>query len=294
MARLVADVGGTNTRVALGTAAPRSFRNANWPDLYALLGTFLDGQDAPDEIVIAVAGPVRGTQARLTNRDWRIDSGALCGRFGAPRAHLLNDLAALGHALPGLPPAALHAIDGGTRPTADMQALVVGIGTGFNVSPCIVQAGHVTCPPVEAGHVSLPAGIHAALGIDPAPFPTVESLFSGAGFTRFCRAHLQDPDIDGKRVIAGVADPDLGAVAEHYATLLGHLLRDLSLAYLPRDGLFLAGSVARALMNVASTPCRDALHQPISLEGFAAPPLWTITDDSAALRGCASFQFSPS
>jgi glucokinase len=68
--------------------------------LAAYCDAHLDGM--PDEIGIAVAGPVQSGKATLTNRNWTIVDNELVQKFGCKRAVLLNDLTALGYAVPRL------------------------------------------------------------------------------------------------------------------------------------------------------------------------------------------------
>lgn len=87
MHSLVADVGGTNTRVALALGpavlsdSVRKYRNADHPDLASLLGHHLAtaGRVACAMACVAVAGPVADDVAELTNFDWRIDASGLPG-----------------------------------------------------------------------------------------------------------------------------------------------------------------------------------------------------------------------
>ena len=302
--RLVADVGGTNTRLALsqgGDVLPgsiRSYQNADYDDLDSAVARFLSEapQPRPTEMVIAVAGPVHGDRAELTNRNWQISADSFRDRFGATRVRLLNDLTALGHAVPTLGAHQLRQIAPGSVDRAAMpQSLVVGIGTGFNVSPVLHSAGAVFCPATEAGHVSLPSSVVSALnalGLSADPFPTVEALFSGRGFATFCRQSTGRTDLDGPAAMAAYGSPEADDVTrsiDQYSALAGWLLRDLTLAYLPHDGLYFAGSVARAVLSCAPAACIDILNRPCDILGRSRPPLWIVEDDSAALFGCAQY-----
>lgn len=53
-----------------------------------------------NEMVIAVAGPVHVGHAKLTNRKWTIKADKLKQDFACRRVVLLNDLGALGYAVP--------------------------------------------------------------------------------------------------------------------------------------------------------------------------------------------------
>lgn len=304
--RLVADVGGTNSRLALSQAGGirdetiKSYPNAKWDNLYAVIDAFLsqDGIETPSEMVIAFAGPVRGNQALLTNRDWTVDAGKLRQDFACDDVHILNDLTALGYAVPVLKAEQLRCLSAGMgKQTGLAQSLVVSIGTGFNVSPVLEHAGKVLCPAVEAGHVSMPLNVVKKLhdfGFSTQRFPTAETLFSGRGFETFCREMTGQAKLDGPAAVASYGVPGAEkttAAIDQYSTVLGHLLRDLSLAYMPSSGIYLAGSVARSVVNVSPRHCIDIFQKPCSIRANAIPIVWAITDDAAALFGCAGYSF---
>lgn len=83
--RLVADIGGTNSRLGLAragqlnTASVENFRNDDFASFDDVLVRYLsDREDAQiADAVIAVAGPVHSGRARLTNRDWHFDETQL-------------------------------------------------------------------------------------------------------------------------------------------------------------------------------------------------------------------------
>lgn len=305
--RLVADVGGTNARVGLSEGIQilhdtvQSYANDEWQSLDAILDAYLSDRRSarPSEMVIAVAGPVNGDHARLTNRDWAIETSLLKQNFGCDRAELLNDLTALGYAVPVLKTDQLRAVGGGARkPSGSAQSLVVGIGTGFNVSPVLEKAGQVFCPAVEAGHISMPVSVIRAMagfGMDTHAIKTVEDLFSGRGFVAFCRAATGSPMLAGPAAVDAYGTggaSDVTQAIDRYAILLGHLLRDMSLAYMPSSGMYLAGSIARSVLKVASAPCMEILRGPGGAIASFDAPVWTIEDDVAALHGCAGYAFA--
>ena len=301
--RLVADVGGTNTRLALSqnacvvTETTQSFTNEDWDSFYAIVSQYLSQQNAtPKEIVAAVAGPVHGPSALLTNRNWTLETDVLQSSFNFERASLMNDLTALGYAVPALRTNQLTQLSDGKRAQDDVaQSLVVGIGTGFNLSPVVQGPNGVMCPAVEAGHVSMPRRASRALdqaGVDAHAFETVEDLFSGRGFTKFVQLFTSKRDVDGRAAIAGFGTPGsekIDAAVSAYSSVLGHLLADLALGYMPTSGLYLAGSVARAVSQTCVAPCLEAFHMPGKIDKTRAVPIWTIDDDGAALLGCAGF-----
>lgn len=209
MTLLVADVGGTNTRIALarpdgGTRQTLThigrYENDAYGSFYQVLTRYFTDYDLPPlkGCCIAVAGPVTSTRARLTNRDWSFDAAAIAAALPAAVAppvgavRLVNDLVALGYALSDLAPDQLLQVRAaGCAPGLNNQALVAGMGTGFNV--CMVKSGRSGPTVIEAelGHASLPASVRDPLVAELARgadrFATIEDLFSGRGLAQVYR-----------------------------------------------------------------------------------------------------------
>ena len=292
MLRIVADVGGTNTRAAVVAAEtnrpgrPTAYRNDDFSGIESVLDAFIaalgGGQAA--EIVITVAGPVVGPTARLTNRDWHFDRAALSRRFHGARIVLMNDLTAFGLALQHLGPGSLETIDAGPGGVGNQQRLVINIGTGFNVSAVTGLGAATVCAQSEVGHASLPGAVGEALrdviGAQARDYPTIEDLFSGRGWPRFQADFLRHRGRPGQARTAA---------ADRYAELIAALSRDLALSYMPLAGVFFTGGVAR---EVLGCPARArfvaCFRRPFPVvDGLATIPVSLIIDDAAALEGCA-------
>ena len=303
--RLVADIGGTNSRLALAPTGSveltrtRSYVNADYKCFDNVISDYLSNSNAKvKQLVIAMAGPVRNNVGRLTNLDWEIDGNKLAQSLGIVPALVINDLTALGHSALKLAPNQVSPIV--NRPVINhrqKQALVIGIGTGFNVSPIIEFGGVSVCAEVEAGHTTLFSSILLELenlmaGMSYA-FSTVESLFSGRGRRQFMSL------LTGERVCSAsmfigkqgiLENQAYDHALDRYAELIGMLIAEYKVSYLPHDGIFLAGGVARSsLTGNRTTLCAEAAmceNDVIKLK----PPVWSINDDAAALVGCASLK----
>lgn len=299
MTILVADVGGTNCRFALGnrSTAPRNFArlaNDDHPGFVAALDSYLTANGNPDltAACFAVAGPVSHGKAELTNRGWHFDAGALSARLGAP-VRLINDLAALGHALPGLAATGSLPVWTPAETNPNGQSLVLGLGTGVNASVVIAQGGPATILECEAGHQSLPSSVSHVLtdrlGALPPAFFSTEELFAGRGLARLHEA-LHGQALNGAAIIAAHVAGDSAATAtlDLFARALGAWAQDVALQYLPRDGLFLAGSVARGVIEAGFAPAfTSTFAAPQRFSGLIrAVPVRLLTDDMAALSGC--------
>lgn len=305
MPLLVADVGGTNTRVALvrdghRISGLRRYQNDDFGSFDAVLVRYTLDQGLPSALAgccIAVAGPVTSTQAKLTNRGWTFDAAAIAATLGAGRVHLINDLAALGYSLPDLGPDQLSVLRASRGAgTLNTQSLVVGMGTGFNI--CVVKAtpGGPVVVEAELGHACLPASVarvlEEALGTEAAQFATIEDLLSGRGLSQVYSVRSGGDEKGGAQILAAydpqVQDP-IARTTELIARLLGLLSRELVFQYLPFGGIHFAGGVARGVLGSAAQPLfLEALNTPGPFaEHVALVPILLITDDAAALIGAA-------
>lgn len=308
---LVADLGGTNTRVALArgrtvrTETIRRYRNAEHSDIGSVLRAYLleVPSDAPPRgACVAIAGPVRESAGHLTNLDWMVDRRIVGDATGATMIAVLNDLQAQGHALGHLDPSALVPILEAPPAAAHATKLVIGVGTGFNVAPVFDIGDHRFVPPSEAGHVSLPAGdekshrlaqnVARAHG-----FASVEEVLSGRGIEGVYAWLAEDAGQHDtataaqilERAAAG-SDPLAEAAMRRFVRVLGTVAGDHALTFLPFGGIYLAGGVARRFAPwLRPMQFEDAFCAKGRFSDFMRQfPVHVIDDDYSALTGCAA------
>jgi glucokinase len=307
---LLADIGGTNTRVALARGRTvlrdtiRRYANAGHPGLDAVLSAYMQEVGVSDcaGACVAAAGPVRGGVAALTNLDWTIDGSVVAAGTGAEVVAVLNDLQAQGHALGHLASDSVRTVIPRGLPAEPGAAqLVIGVGTGFNAAPVhdegdlrIVAAsecGHASLPVRTADDLSLLTFVERAHG-----FPGVEDVLSGRGLERvdaWVRAKAGGSgDRKAAKIMEAIAagtDPDAEATGEVFVRILGTVAGDLSLIHLPFGGVYLIGGVARAFTPHftrfgLSRAFRDKGRFSDFMQNFEVS---VIEDDFAALVGCA-------
>ena len=289
---LLADIGGTNTRVALaeGTRllpeSERKFSNADYPGLETVLTEFLDGVGNPDcaGACVAAAGPVRDGVATLTNLDWTIDAETVARAARAETVAVLNDLQAQGHALGHLPATSLTRVVEGVEARPDATMLVIGIGTGFNCAPVYAAPGGRFVPPAESGHANLPIRTEVELELCRAletahGFPSVEEVLSGRGLKHlygFFAARAGSPGERSTAEIIAAAEAGDDPVAEttlrEFVRLFGSVTGNLALIHLPFGGIYLIGGMARAVTPwFATFGYADAIRDKGRFAGFMPP-----------------------
>jgi glucokinase len=310
---IVADIGGTNTRVALAdgpvirTGSIMRYSNSKFAGLAPVLQKYLAqaGIDRVDGACVAAAGPVRDGVAVMTNLEWTIDAPCLTGSTGAKTTAILNDLQAQGYALGHIAPANLRSIIAGPI-EGHAAKLVVGVGTGMNAAPVHETPWGRIVAASECGHISMPVTTDQDLrlaqfvmGYGPQAhgFAGVEDVLAGKGIERiyaFVTAEAGQPK-EAKAAdimeMLGAGDDFARQTAFIYVRLLGAELGNLALIHLPFGGLYIIGGVARAFtpyleeMGFAAS-FRDKGRFGEFMHSFS---VMVVEDDFAALTGCAAY-----
>lgn len=307
---LVADVGGTNTRVALAegeTLLPetiRRYKNAEYAGLETVIRTYLDEEGGVDckGASVAVAGPVRDGKGVLTNLDWAIDRETLARATQAETVAVLNDLQAQGHALGRLDADKVNTVVPGPEAAPNAASLVIGVGTGFNAAPVYDTGTGRYVPPSEAGHANLPIRTEAELRLcayveTAHGFPAVEDVLSGRGLERVYRWLASEAGTPSEKSAADIMaacdrgdDPIAREAVSVFVRILGTVSGNLALIHLPFGGIYLVGGVSRAMTPYFGTfGFGDAFRDKGRFAGFMQNfAIHVVEDDYAALIGLAA------
>jgi len=306
---LVADIGGTNTRVALAEGARllpetiKRYRNAQYAGLETVLRHYLDVEGGVDCLgaCVAVAGPVRDGKGVLTNLDWTIDRDTLARATQAETVSILNDLQAQGHALGRIAPDNLTEIIPIPPHGPQAAKLVIGVGTGFNVAAVYDTDSGRLVTPSESGHSNMPVRNAAELRLleyveTAHGFPAVEDVLSGRGLEHIYSwlGHEAGTPREAKaaEIMAAVkdrSDPRADEAARVFVRLLGTMAGNLALIHLPFGGVYLVGGVTQAFLPyLKRLGFDDAFRDKGRFAGFMGNfGVQAVTDDYAALAGCA-------
>jgi len=296
---LAGDIGGTKTLLALYRSegeelellVEQRFSSADWHDLTPMVRQFLSGaaQAVPEPVptpaaaCFAVAGPVQGGRARLTNLPWLLDEHKLAAATGIGSVELVNDFAVLIYGLPYLQAHQRATLREGL---ADPEGtlLVLGAGTGLGVAygqptakgliAWASEAAHAEFAPRCEAEWRLKCWLQADLGLERL---SIERVVSGTGLGHVGRWLLQERHPDGSHPLQCNPPPDLPAAvaqaAEAGDTLAqealalwlgayGSVCGDLALTGLSRGGIWLAGGTAGKLL--------EALRGPTFAQSFLA------------------------
>ncbi|KNG95587.1 glucokinase [Pseudaestuariivita atlantica] len=308
---LVADVGGTNTRVGLArgtvvdTASVKRYRNADHAGLEDVLARYLAEVEAtPDAAAADAAGPLIDGKVRLTNLDWTVSPDGLRAATGCATVSVLNDLQAQGHALPFIDEANLPPVITGSHVPADSDTrLVINVGTGLNAALVLQHRGDTIVPPSETGHIGLltPTPDLRDLGNwlrDRHGFASAEEALSGRGvghvYAWACDvAGVPNyPPKSSQEVMSLLADGDAQAVmaGRAFATALGALASSLALIHLPFGGIYLSGGISRAFArHLSDLGFESTFHAKGRFSDYMRQfSVRVLEDDYAPLTGCTA------
>jgi len=226
----------------------------------------------------------------------------------APFIDFLNDFEALGYSLIAPERLETQAVLASAVPAPPKATrMVLGAGTGFNAAACywpaFGAAPHVAA--AECGHTTLAIegdeerDLQAALAAGRGR-ASVERALSGNGLREIygwiCARDGRPGNAATSAEITQAAtagtDEQAVAAAHLFLRLLGRVVGDLALTFLPYGGIYLYGGVCRALapLVVATDTFRDAFRAKGRMGPFMADfEAHLLVDDRVALAGCVEW-----
>jgi glucokinase len=301
MSDLLADIGGTNTRLAMSGADNALsqiavYKNAEHDCFESVLQTYLTSTGCECEtLMLAVAGPVRRGVTRMTNLDWNISAASLSRKFNVPDVHMFNDFEALAWSTLVLNKNSLQSIAAGTKRDDDGPAtrVVLGSGTGLGVSALVPHDDNWLAIAGEGGHVSMPAMSSAEYKLVDSVIAelgdcSAERLLSGAGLMRICRffgGSISAPE----EVALNARSGDVAALRaiEMFSAMLGTIAGDIALTFAARAGVYIGGGIVPALGDLFRS---DVFMARFTQKGYFSPflksiPIHVITAPYPTLLG---------
>ncbi|MFN3989443.1 MAG: glucokinase [Erythrobacter sp.] len=166
MASLVTvDIGGTHARFALATidaggaialGEPVTLHTRDHASFQTAWETFRDlsGGSLPRAVSMAIAGPVGGEAIRFTNNPWIIRPALIPSRLGVDRFTLVNDFAAVAHAVARADESQFLHLAGPEAPLGTRGTIsVIGPGTGLGVAHIWRDGNAYRVQATEGGHI---------------------------------------------------------------------------------------------------------------------------------------------
>jgi glucokinase len=261
--RLIADIGGTHSRLALvspgeGPTHIATFKNKDFSDLACIIERYasnLEPAQLPRTAAFAVACPITGDLIKLTNLDWEFSVSEYTSRFGLDKLHVINDFSAIALTIPELKGDDLMQIGTGEAKTGHPIG-VIGPGTGLGVAALVSVADDWIPIASEGGHVTLAAASGREAGLietvrEQFGHVSAERLLSGPGLAILYQALARSEGksveaLDAPAVIRRARtqeDPVAMETADTFFAMLGTVAGNLALTLGAKGGIYLAGGI---------------------------------------------------
>jgi glucokinase len=309
---LVGDIGGSNARFAIARRAAEgvaldhivAMRCDEHADLAAAAEHYLvtTGAERPAAAAIAIAGPIVGDHAEITNHPtWSFSIAAVRERLKLAHLAVINDFTAVALSLPHLAPQELRQVGGGTA-TPGAPMAVIGPGTGLGVSGIVRtgdrwtaiegEGGHATFSPMNERESRIGDLLRGRFG-----HVSWERVLSGPGLVNLYGAIVQleqrraeelSPEAIAERGQTGGC-PLCREALQVFCAGLGTAAGSLALTFGARGGVYLAGGILPHLgAFFDASEFRTRFESKGRLAPYVRPiPTFVITAANPGLVGAA-------
>ena len=293
---LLIDIGGTNIRTASAQVGSSELLNANKKNLNCLdsfeemLQGFLDQDASLKHVVFSIAGPKLNNSISMTNREFKIDEAEILKNFEIDSCHILNDWESIGHGLSLFKKNEMHSINAGNP--FNNSALILGPGTGLGAAQVI---NNDIVLPTEIGNslLAIPGLLDELGATQYEDFLVIEDIISGGGLAKiysYFATHKKSPE---EIVKTYHSDEFAKKSIELFLKALSQILSELALAYMPGQGIYLAGGLVRSLDEFLNpeTFMKDFLVNKKSMhkDVLAQMPISLIQKEMTCLHGSLNF-----
>ncbi|WP_016954944.1 glucokinase [Catenovulum agarivorans] len=310
MTKIVADIGGTNMRIAQtdGINSIRDIKKYKVTDFASPVDTIKayiqdSGCAQPTHVCMAIACPVAGDQITMTNHSWSFSIEQSQKELGVQALYVINDFTAVALSVPFLADEQKIQV-GGEQPQLDKPIAVYGAGTGLGVAHVVPLADKWVPLPGEGGHVDFATNTEVEAKIlaflaDELGHVSAERIISGQGIANIYRAlaHINDADIKSlepaevtEKALAGECDLCKQAL-DVFCDTLGSFGGNLALNLLTQGGVYIAGGIVpRFIDYVVQSGFRNRFDAKGRFEKLnKSIPVYIVTEEQPGLLGAAAY-----
>ncbi len=311
MTCIIADIGGTNMRVAQTNgsttefSAVRTYSVSDFPNIDDVITQYQADENVASitHACVAIACPISGDQVTMTNHSWSFSIREVQEKLNLISFLVINDFTANAMSLPHLSDESKIQVGGGE---ADFSApmAVYGPGTGLGVAHLTNVDGKWISLPGEGGHASFAPNDELeqqvlSILMKKYGHVSVERLVSGPGLLELYQAICQIKDVEIKcQVPADVTDAALKGDCEisllalqAFCRIMGSFGGNLALSMGTFGGVYIAGGiVTRFIEFFKQSEFRERFEAKGRLRGFVENvPVFLVTEKQPGLLGAAAY-----
>lgn len=306
--QLVADVGGTNIRLALinpdsgKITAVRKYLCSDYANITDVVERYLEQVNAePKSACFAIASPVDDDWISMTNHHWRFSVEETRKYLGFQKFSVINDYTAIAMAVPRLEEHQKHKIGQGAA-IPDKPIAVCGPGTGLGVALLVYHEHQWICLDGEGGHVDfapqneledfLQQFLRKSYG-----HVSAERVLTGPGLVNIYRGiktycneeaeKLKPADIT-RRAVEG-NDERCSETLQTFCSILGSFAGNLAITAWTTGGVYIAGGIAPKMTDlIAGSNFRKRFEAKGRFQSdMGKIPTYIITEEQPGLIGAA-------
>ena len=314
---LIADIGGTNIRLALAEQSCiekyreiETYQCAEFNSLVDVISLYLENKQLNNATInacLAIACPVDDDLISMTNLPWQFSQKELKTKLALNSLTFINDYTAIAMAIPLLNDSQKVKIGGGEM-VANKPIAVCGPGTGLGVAHLVPISdsgkGQWHCFSGEGGHVDFAAVDELDIQIlqflrNIKQRVSYEQLLSGYGleqiYQALCAINQHDTRLLSAKDIStnGLAGscPICAQALAQFCKILGSFAGNLALTLNCQGGVYIAGGIVpRFVEYFKNSGFRARFETKGRLSHITVQtPTYVITEQQPGLLGAAAF-----
>lgn len=307
--KFVADVGGTNIRLArvtsTGVTDIKKYLCLNFASLDLAIQAYFDEYSDYQftQGCIAIACPVLGDQVAMTNHSWVFSQQALQKQLRLSALFVINDFTAVAHSLPALDNSQVVQLGEGTAlPSGNIA--VYGPGTGLGVEHLTKtstgwmtldgEGGHTDFAPVDETDVVIWRYLQKTQGR-----ASAEEVMSGRGIMNIYHALADDQGIQA--TLSSPAQVTEQALAQscdiceatltQFCRIMGSFAGNLALNLATTGGIFIGGGIANRFADfIQRSDFRARFEAKGRMKHYVKDiPTYLIAEPDHGLLGAAAY-----
>ena len=250
---LLVDVGGTNIRYAVYDSDSPDINDVHKTKFETkvfeeILKKIIDVNNV-DQLVISAAGPKIDNTISMTNKNFVLNSDELRKKFNLKKCYLLNDWEAIAYSYD-------HVFDNikfiKNGKKFNNQILFLGPGTGLGAALLIDNKIVVSTEIGNTGNTT--QFLRTNFNFEIPENITLEEIISGTGISNLYKFKT-GMTLSAEEILNKYSEDDQESidVISGFIKCLAQTLSDLSLTFLPGNGILLAGSLMRSLYQFIDT-----------------------------------------
>ena len=250
---LLVDVGGTNIRYAVYDSESPDINDVHKTKFETkvfeeILKKIIDVNNV-DQLVISAAGPKIDNTISMTNKNFVLNSDELRKKFNLKKCYLLNDWEAIAYSYDYVFDK-IKFIKNGKK--FNNQILFLGPGTGLGAALLIDNKIVVSTEIGNTGNTT--QFLRTNFNFEIPENITLEEIISGTGISNLYKFKT-GMTLSAEEILSKYLEDDQESidVINGFIKCLAQTLSDLSLTFLPGNGILLAGSLMRSLYQFIDT-----------------------------------------